>query len=329
MNVLSFFRDRRRRRAEALYAQACDLLDKEDYEAALAIARKLRKLRYSGAFDVEGRAYCGLDRPGDAVRVLREGVARVPGVARNWMLLGNALSDLGESGEALVAYDRAESLDPSNRATLELNRGVVAERRNDYAAMLRHLDDASGVEPRLYLRLIGCRVTALHGLGRDDEALDLATRVLDGWRNAGDDTGARDVGEMARVIIEIRLARGEDRYVLFEEAARWWRATKYEPLLPLLRDLRAQRSPDAQYFRLQIEGRIGPGAQRYGEVKGYITTADVVADSPEEALAFALELDPPGLGVAVTIDEAEILEPRPNDRKGVYRTMGRAYYEED
>jgi len=230
-NVLSFFTRRRQRRAERLYNEGHKALDAHDFENALTIGRKLRKVRYSGAYEIEGLAYIGLDRHEDAVRVLREGLALAPAAWPNWLLLGSCLSDLERYSEALNAYDRAYACD-----------------------------------------------------------------------------GA-DIGSIACKVGELRLARGEDVLAFAIDS---WRRTRHAPLLALIREARPLRSDRAHYFRLLLHGTR------------FYQSVDVVADSPEEALSFVIELDPEH----VVIDEATAVEPRPLDRKGVYRMMGRTYYEE-
>lgn len=329
MDVLSFFDFRGRRRAKKLYAEARELVDDGLYEDALAIARKLRKLRYSGAYEIEGLAYSKLDRNEDAVRVLREGLAVAPGVWLNWMLLGSCLSNLGRYDEALLAYDRAAACEHAEPSAIALNRAIVAGRQGDHEAALRHLDGVYEYEDAtMRLRTIGTRIEALHRLGREAEAEGLASRTLNEWRDTNATEGTVDIGEIALILAAIRRKRGEDPERLRREAIEWWRATGHEPLLWLIRDLRPLRSPDGQYFRLVLQGKIAPGTVLARDAEGFFMSADVVADSPEEALALYVEVAGPEEGVELTVSEANAIEPRPDEPKGVYGARGRVYYKE-
>ncbi len=58
---LPAFPERRRKRAETLYDDARELIEVMDYDGALAIGAKLRKLRFSGAF---GRGWRSRQAPG-------------------------------------------------------------------------------------------------------------------------------------------------------------------------------------------------------------------------------------------------------------------------
>jgi hypothetical protein len=89
-----------------------------------------------------------------------------------------------------------------------------------------------------------------------------------------------------------------------------------------IRELKQARSPDAQYFRIILHGRFA----RVPE--GFYTSADVVAASAEEALALYLELNPPDEGVALSLHEANALEPRSGDVTGVYAVHGTVHYTE-
>jgi tetratricopeptide (TPR) repeat protein len=328
MKILSFLDRRRRKRAETLYDEARELLDSRLNDKALAIGRKLRKLRYSGAFEIEGLAYSGLDRNEDAVRVLREGLALAPDAWPNWLLLGSCLSNLGRYDEALLAYDRANACAGADRSAIDLNRAIVAMRREDYASVLRHLEGIYITDPDMRFRVIACRVTALRGLGRVAEAEDLGSRTLNEWRDTNDTAGKADAGDIALEVGEMRLERGEDRNVLRSFAIDWWRATRRQSLLWLIRELLPRRSGGSQYFRLMLHGTISPESGLAVDARGFYGSVDVVADSPEEALALLVEIDPPEAGVALTIEETTVREPRPEEPKGVYAVRGRAFYKE-
>jgi tetratricopeptide (TPR) repeat protein len=174
VKLLSLFDFRREKRARRLYDEARELIDSYGYEEALEIGRKLRKLNYSGAFEIEGLAYSHLDRNEDAVRVLREGLTLAPGVFQNWLLLGSCLSNLRRYDEAMLAYERAEACEEADASLVDLNRAIVSARREDREGTLRYLDRITGYESSgMRYRTLDLRVDALHGLGRVSEAEDL------------------------------------------------------------------------------------------------------------------------------------------------------------
>lgn len=320
MKVLSFLGFRSKRRAEKLYETAYRLIEEGEYEAALKIARKLRKLHYSGAFEIEGRAYSDLRQYDDAVRVLREGVERAPAVWLNWLLLGSNLSNAGQYAEAMAAYDRAEQCERADIDLIHLNRAVVALRSEDYEAVLRHLDAVQDLRaPDQWYGVSAYRVRALHELGRDNEAMKLGERALQDWLDHGVfDVRPDDIGQIALIVGEIAMVRGEDRTTLLESAREWWRVTRHEALLSLIRELsETPTSPDSRYLRLVVAGQ--EDARR-----GFLVAIEVIADSAEEGLALWSELE---TGYTFTLEETKVIEPRPNAVKGVYFVSNRIEYD--
>lgn len=324
MGLLSYFERRRRDRALKLYDEARECIDDAAYDEARKIARKLRKLRFTGAFEIEALALSGEERDEDAVRVLREGIAFAPDAWPNWHLLGCCLSNLGRYDEAQLAYDRAATATDADPGLIALNRAIVETRREDFAAALRYLDTIhSYADVALRIRTIHVRVTTLQGLDRDKEADDLAARTIAEWRDTNESEGKQELGALALDFGERRLERGDNRLRLLLDAVAWWRATRHDPLLSLVRELHGRRSPDARYYRLMLHGKAATGS-------GYYTWIDVVADSPEEGLALYIELAPKEDDFELSIEETHDLEARPDGRKGVYSAkIGRAFYERE
>lgn len=318
VGLLTFFT--RGRRARRLYDEARELIDAGVFEDALTIARKLRKLSYSGAFEIEGLAYAGLARHEDAVRVLREGLAQAPHVWLNWHLLGNCLSDLSRFDEALAAFDRAAACSGADRSLIDLNRAIVEGRRQNHARSLAILDDVHGDAVRL--PAISTRISALRGLQRDDEALALAEAALRAWSD-GDE---KAIGSIAFAYGELRRSRGDNPLAIRTAAIDHWRWTHDKNLLWLIRDVLPVRSDSARYWRLTL------CAEELGatvDANGFFVGVDVVADSVEEALEFARQLDEFDGAADLRVDEAHDLGPHPNEPKGVYAMRGRVYYRED
>jgi Flp pilus assembly protein TadD len=330
VNILSFLQHRSTKRAKRLYDDARALVDAGKNEQALAIARRLRKVHWSGAFEIEGLAYSHLGRHEDAVRVLKEGLKLAPGVWLNWHLLASCLSDLGRFEEALAAYERAEECEGADRNSVDLNRAIVAMRMDDFARALELLDSPMAFDSEaMRLRAVECRVTSLFKLGRVSEAEEIAAHELEAWRaSEHDGEPPYDIGEMALTLGRIRMDRGEDHGPLLEQTLEWWRITRHERLLWLIRELLSLHSPEAQYFQLVLHGRIPPEWHAEAAAQGFWTAADAVADTPQEAVTFIAQLHGLGPGIEWIIDEAEAVEPRPDDPKGVYAARNLVYYNE-
>jgi tetratricopeptide (TPR) repeat protein len=323
--LTAFLGRRREQRTMKLYGEGREFIDSFDHERALKIGRKLRKLRYSGAFEIEALAYSGLDREEDAVRVLREGLELAPQAWPNWILLGSCLSNLHQYDEALVAYDRARACEGADLTSIDFNRAILAWRRKEFAEALRLLDTLPPAEREEFrLRVISLRVEVLHALGRDAEAEALAVATLN---EVESDEEPREIGKIAAVLTALRRKRGDGRAQLCADAIRWWRRERHSALLSEIRELHSARSPAAQYFRLVIGGVISESSPLREDADGFFVKVDAVADSPEEALAYYRELE--DVEAAFSIDESEVIQPAPNDPKGVCWMSGRVFHERE
>jgi superkiller protein 3 len=122
-------------RAEKLLKRGLSLVRDGKTTEALAIARDLHAIRFSGAFEVEAQA---LDREGlkdEAIAVLRKGLEVAPLAWLNGNLLGNYLSDQGRYDEAFAAYEAAAQAPKANRILIEANYAMALRRagRDDEA----------------------------------------------------------------------------------------------------------------------------------------------------------------------------------------------------
>jgi tetratricopeptide (TPR) repeat protein len=111
--------------AHDLMSEAFEAMNLGKPEAALKIAKKLRRMRYSGCFEIQALAYADLGDPSKAISVLREGTTKCPGVWLLWQLLGNKLSDAGRFEEAFEAYERGLSTGEPNFESLNLNYAIA------------------------------------------------------------------------------------------------------------------------------------------------------------------------------------------------------------
>src|SRR5260221_2481172 len=257
MALLSFLQHRRQKRAQVLYGEGQKSIEAGAYEKALEIGRRLRKMGYTGAFEIEALGHAGLGRTETAVRVLREGLALAPAAWLNWSLLGNYLSDLKQYEEALEAYDRAAACTGADQAPIAFNRAVVQIRRGEHEAALRLLDDITTDDEALGLRITTSRMECLWRLGREREAEALSERIVHDWQATSRDEEEMDaIGEVVLTLAELRRERGDDPEILRAQAMEDWRWTRHAPLLWLIRDLRPDRSDAARHFRIFVHATL-------------------------------------------------------------------------
>jgi len=318
--------DTRQKKAEELSADGFECLKSAEYKKALKIAAQLEKIRFSACFEIGAQAHAGLGNVEKAVRVLERGVKLAPDVWLNWQLLGNYLSDLDRFEEAEKAY--REALNCSNASTryIRLNQAVLANRQNKFNDALLILDKID--EKELGLEKSEARFYSLLGLNRIDEAINLADRILK--KTPDEDSNLELFGRIAAALGRLRLKQGKPKEEVRKWSAEALKTYGYsDRLLTLIRDIDELYSETAKYYRLQIHGRIPPTSPRYSWARGFYTTCDVVADNSAEALSFIREFEDEDVQGNLFIEEEKIVEPRPNDFKGVYWHTGYTFYERE
>lgn len=319
--------------ADALMKEGYALLKAAKPEQALAIGRQLEERRYSGGFEIQALAYQDMGENKEAIRVLREGTERVPGLWLLWQILGNFLSDDGSFDEALKAYDTALDLPDADTVSLGFNRANVywrMGRLDEAREITQSLLANPGFEElasdlKLYihraqigilcdLRLYRDALAHFEGLQRPEEWSEFPSEVagLEAkyagalWHSGRAEDAKRAV---ARAI-------GLDKS---NEEAQW-----------LLREMRRADEPlNSTSYRLLIQGPWR--AEVFPDVSaaaGFFTSYQVVAENLDEALAFVREFEPPEIRDALKIDEVEAQGPS-TEPKGVYSTSAYHFYRKD
>jgi tetratricopeptide (TPR) repeat protein len=317
--------DLRSKRAERLVAEGYACVAARDWDGALGVADRLEALKHSGAFEIGALAHAGKGDVEEAVRVLETGVARAPTVWSNWQLLGNCRSDLGRFSDAAAAYQRALDCPDVWWASVRLNQAILAARRGDHTTALALASDVS--DAGLALPATRIRVVALAALGRGTEAERIGLATLGASGPASEDP---ERAEIAAVIARLRLERGDAKPAVRAFAVGHWALdVANDRMLAVIRDVDDTYAPDAAYHRLKVEGRVTSRCRSRPDAKGYLCSFHVVAADPEEALAFVRRLDTREPDCALSVVEAEVVEPRPDEPKGVYWASPLFYYEED
>jgi tetratricopeptide (TPR) repeat protein len=318
--------DIKKKRTERLADQGFQYLNEERYEEALEISMQLEKLRYTAAFDIGAQAYCGLGDMDKAIETLKRGVEIEPNCWPNLQLLGNYLSDFGEYEEAGSKYIEALKCEGVWEDSIRLNQAILANRTGHYDKALTSLELINDVEFQLPIAEI--TVTAYKGKGLINEAIELAEKTIEEWKD--DEANGDTVGRLAASLGRMWIAQGKSITEVREWAVN---SLEYDEansmLLALIRDIDNKYSDSAQYFRLFVHCMIPFTHPSYSDAIGYFITYHVVADNKDEALSFVGEFEYEDLRMNLTIEESEIMEPRPDSPKGVYWYSDRAFYESD
>ncbi len=173
---------------ESRIAVARELLDKNDYEAALAEARRIVE---EDAGDGRAHAFLGdaLYRRGDfeeAEAEYRRSIALDDGCAAGHFGVGRILRTLGRYGEAAAFFHRAAALEPDRPLYVRTLANHLARRADAITMMERYLELAGPDEERIR-KNVAAWVALLKHLGDEPlsevvraEPMDLPMNVLRG-----------------------------------------------------------------------------------------------------------------------------------------------------
>lgn len=296
---------------DTLYEQALDLLSEGEADAALERARALADAGDPRGFELQAMALADLERSGEAVAILERGTKAHPDRWLLWQLLGNALSDENRHDDAVLAYDRSLSLPGADRDSVEYNRALSRARAGDPDGALAGLGRLA--EGPFALRAGALQVAVLRDQGRIDEAVAAAEEARKRVGPETDEVGGE--GELLAELAETLLHGKGDRAGA-EKAARESLADEAHPLaFEVLRELRGEKSPEARYHRVTVEGRLPQGPT--SEPVGFYRVYEVVAVDAEAAFRLASEVEVPESRASLRMEEAEAGEPAPDELIGV------------
>jgi tetratricopeptide (TPR) repeat protein len=312
---------RKKQSIEQLIRKGFDLLEIDDFEAAIKVGKQIQAMRHTSAFEILALAHAGLGDTRRALEVLEEGVQRGPTVWLLWQLLGNYRSDLGFYDAAHEAYESALKCPRVNTSSVHLNAGIALsrEKRFDEALSRFALVEDDELQPRVQAQ----RLHILNERRAYEETIRLGEQLLAEMKTVVE----------AEVRSAIKASVGH---------AYWFGRTDRERALELaqealtddcmsqdalwlIREVDGQVSPTAKHYRLLVEG-ISQERDEHQNELGFFVTYDVVADSVEEALDYVRRVESNDVRRTLIVDESEEIETRPTQPKGVYARTGRVLF---
>jgi len=313
--------------AERLFEQGIKAIEEGDTARARKIGRRLIRMRYSGGYELEARAWREDERLDKAVEVLQEGVKVAPQAWLLWHWLGSCLSDSGYFAEAREAFGRGLTVRGAPRGSMRYNIASTLHREQRFEVALNVLEECAADclgDARLWAHHQALKLLLLTTLERYEEALSLSERLT----QSGEADPLADVQGEVLGCRAIALLKG--RRLREEAMVSAWRAlhhdTRNTRALRVIRELAGQISEAGQYFKMMIEGRWHQEVDQPGEVPSFYCVYFVVADSSEEALALLARHEPEAVRASLRIDRAEVVERRPGALKGVYDRTGRIFH---
>ncbi|HEY9788642.1 MAG TPA: hypothetical protein V6D17_24860 [Candidatus Obscuribacterales bacterium] len=317
--------------ARELMDKAYEYLGTNDAGRAKKLGKKLLKMRFSGGYEVLARAYELENRLDAAIAVLEEGVQTVPQVWLLWQLLGNYYSDDGDFVKAEHVYNQALTCPGVDVSSVNFNKSIALHRQGRSDEAMDALDQVDS--EALHWPGLALRVAILNGQGHFNKASDLAKHLIERILES-EELFDRYTVELAGLLTELGLSiwRSEDdpetAKGCFLQALRYVKNFPYA--LAMLRQAKNETSPNSKLFHLMVLGHwYEPLEEGSNKSPKFYSFFECVADTPEEALEQARELEPEQVRNSLVIEEYKEISPYADNLKGVYSRSGYTFFEEE
>ena len=311
---------------EALIEKGFDLLAQFEPAEALKIGKRLIRLGHTSGFEIAARARRDQDRPKRAASILAKGLRIAPNVRPLWALLGEIEWERKRLRESAQAFERALACPGEDDHPILLDLATVLAEMDEHARARTCLDRIVDPDPVLAFR------AGLTRLG-----LLLETGELAAARALTDQLGTEvpeEISNQERAMLKAKTALihhrlDADRQEVLEQAFLALEMAPGDPdALWLVRELDNSYSPASRRFILTVQGSAEITIDDETRIRGFMVPYDVVAETPEEALALIRRLRPEPERDSLTIADIRRKKKHPHVPKGVYWVGGTVFFEE-
>jgi tetratricopeptide (TPR) repeat protein len=298
-----------------LMEEAFEALDGLEIARAVELGRELEKLRHSSAFEILALAFDADEKRDEAIEVLERGVQKAPSVWRLWQLLGNYYSESNRLEDSLNCYRKALECPNVDDSSVHLNRSIALRRNRDYSTALKAIDQVHSES--LQPRAISHKMQILNAAGLCVDAVSFGESSVESplWSSENSEQLAEVHGELAFAIW--KLSRDRNRALHHS-----WKAIeldKHETTAAwVIREQNERASAKARHMSVMIRGRWHEPFEGHDEPPGFFATYEVVAETPEESLAFIRPFEPERLRDSLGVEECTEHEFATDMLKGVY-----------
>lgn len=304
---------------DQILEQAYGLIQQGEAEQAISLGNQLLEHRHARGFEVIALAYEQQGKPDEAIGVLKDGVSKVPAAWPLWELLGNLHSDQDSQGQARDCYNKALNCPGSDKDSINYNIAIMLKREGKFQEAHEICNQIGADDLKNKAKTL--RIALLNGMNQYDEAITYANSVIAdilGQQDLPDE----DMQDLARAYAELGRSHWEGRY---DRQAAWesaWKSLEWDrsdnSALWLVREIIGRKSQLSKWYKLVIEGKWHFPLEQSKETPNFLTTYEVVADSPEDALQFAQDLEPVEVRPTMRIDSTEDMGQFPDNQQGVY-----------
>ncbi len=317
---------------QKIYGEGWDLLEEGNFEQALEIGKRLERLRWTGAFELQAAVYEAQDDRESAVDILKRGIDKVGGPYLLFSRLGNTLSDLGRYDEAIQTYKDGLALDTTDIALFRMNIGLVYSRTDqnekalsEYQSIEKEIADRGESEP-IYWHYMAMLARVLSDLKYHSDLAKLINpirkKLLD-----------EDCFELSKS--RIAAAYAVSLFHKNEDAAsiRWLgRAIEldrngWQPKWLSRENILKKLSSGGILYYITCEGIWPAHLTGSGEDCGVLACFEVVAEDENQAFEFAKSFISKEVRNSFVLGEAEIIEKQTLDPKGVYDVQSYIFYD--
>lgn len=308
---------------DTLYDDGWRKLDDGDLDGALEIGERLERHRWTGGVELQAAVF---EEKGDldkAISTLERGIQEAGGPYLLYSRLGNCLSDAGQYEEALSAYEKGLSLDPTDKVLFQLNRGIVLSRMgrpSDAVSEFRVIEqqiEAEGDGEARYWHLKGALADDLSLVSDVSELAQLVEPLRDKIESL-------EAYPYERARLCAAYAVGLFKNHQLSACMRWLNfALEFDPkagqTMWLVRETQREKLGDGGgWYRLLVEGVWSAEPSEEEPAMGFFMNFYVVAEDEAQALELTKTFLPFGSRQSMRVDEFEVLDQTVTDPKGVY-----------
>jgi tetratricopeptide (TPR) repeat protein len=312
---------------DSLLENAYNLIQSGEAEQAIAVGNQLLEQKHARGFEIIALAYEQLGRSAEAIAVLKEGVSKVPKAWPLWELLGNLFSDQDQYDEAGNAYRTAMTCPNVDNDSVNYNYAILLKRQGELEQAASLCDQVRGKELRNKVRVL--KLSVLNAQKKYDEVIAQGKSLVDELLSIPE-LPEEEMQDVARAYSEIGRAYWEGSYNREGAWENAWKALEWDrsenSALWLVREIINRKSPGSKWYKLVVEGKWHFPIDPAKPPPGFITTYEVVADSPEDAMAFAQDLEPLEVRSSMRLDSHEDLGAYPDNPQGVYWRSAYGFY---
>lgn len=305
-------------------------LDAEESERALDLGKKLLEIKQVRGFEVVALALEQQGKYDEAISALQSGVTKAPDAFPLWQLLGNFLSERNRFDEAKESYKRALKCSGADVDAIHYDMACMLKSNNQISEALQVCDEVNSPAWNMKVRTLRCSL--LNSSGRYEEAAQIANANIAemlGQQEITDD----EMQDLAQNYSELGRAYWlgkKDGNAAFENACRaleWDRSDA--SALWLIRELMQRKSPSSRWFRLEVSGQWHFALEPDQLPPPFISSFDIVADSVDEALRYAQNIEPPEVRQSMVVTSIEDKGAHPEHIQGVYWRSPYAFLTEE